>query len=789
MRNILVLLCAFTMQFSFSQTKHTVSGIVKEAASLETVIGVNVVIPELAKGVVTNEYGFYSLTLPEGKYNLTISYLGFKTITKEINVTSNQKIDFLLEEDATSLDEVIVTENVAIANLRSPEMSVHKVQIRTIKKMPVVLGEVDILKAIQMLPGVSSAGEGASGFNVRGGAADQNLILLDEAIIYNSSHLFGFFSVFNADAIKDIKLYKGGIPSKYGGRVSSVLDIRQKDGDKSGLHASGGIGLISSRLLVEGPIDKKKKGSFLVAGRGSYAHLFLKLANKDNSAYFYDLNTKISYELNDNNKLFLSGYFGRDVFSISNSFNNSYGNATLNLRWNHLFNDKLFSNVSLIYSDYNYSLNINSVGFDWTSGIDNFNLKYDFTYYAGEKIKMQFGIDGLYYKFNPGEIKSTKEGSGVNDYTLDKKQALEIAAYVDVEHKITNDFTLHYGLRYSAFNRLGKQTVQLYENNEAVTYNNALGLYESASPIGEKKYDSGESISSYDNLEPRVGLSYRLNEIASIKAGYNRMAQYIHLISNTNSPTPLDVWAPSGKYFKPQILDQFSLGYFTNLKDNKYTLETEVFYRTTDNRIDYIDGANLLANNTIEAEVLSGESRAYGLEVLLKKNTGKLTGWLAYTLSKAEQRVVGRTALESGINNGDWYSTAYDKLHDVSVTAQYELSKKWSFGASFVYQTGRAATYPKGYYEYQDLKIPLYTGRNQDNLPAYHHLDVSMILTPKKNEGRKWKSEWVFGVYNLYAKKNAASVSFGQNDKTLKNEATQLSIFGIVPSITYNFKF
>ncbi len=789
MRKILVVVCVFSMLFSFAQTKHTISGVVKESSSLETAIGVNVFIPELAKGVITNEYGFYSMTLPEGTYKLSVSYIGFKTITKEIVVNSNQKFDFLLEEDATSLDEVIVTENAAIVNLRSPEMSVHKVQISTIKKMPAILGEVDILKSIQMLPGVSSGGEGASGFNVRGGAADQNLILLDEAIIYNSSHLFGFFSVFNADAIKDIKLYKGGIPSRYGGRVSSVLDIRQKDGNKTGFHATGGIGSVSSRLMLEGPLDKKKKSSFLVAGRGSYAHLFLKLADNDNSAYFYDINTKISYEFNENNRLYLSGYYGRDVFDISDNFRNSYGNSILNLRWNHLFNDKLFSNVSLIYSDYDYGLNINSVGFDWKSGIENFNLKYDFTYFAGEKLKVQFGIDGLYYNFNPGEIKSTKDNSGVNDFTLDKKKAMELAAYIDLEHSFSDKLTMRYGLRYSNFRRLGGQSVKLYENDQPVHYNAALGVYEPTSSIGEDVYKSGETISTFSNFEPRLGVSYRLNDISSIKAGYNRMSQYIHLISNTNSPTPLDIWAPSGKYLKPQMLDQYSFGYFTNLKDNAYTLESEVFYRTTDNRLDYIDGADLIANNTIETEVLIGESRAYGFELLLKKNTGKLTGWLAYTLSKAEQRVPGRTALEPGINNGEWYNTSYDKLHDISVTGQYQLNDKWSFGGSFAYQTGRATTYPKGYYEYQGLNVPLYTDRNQDNLSAYHHLDVSATLTPRKNKGRKWQAEWVFGIYNLYARKNAASVTFRQNEDTNYNEAARLSIFGMVPSVTYNFKF
>lgn len=772
-----------------AQERFTLSGRVQESGTMETVIGANVYAPQLATGAITNEYGFYSLTLPKGKATIMVSYLGYKTVEMEVDIASDTQLNFLLENNATALDEVVVTENAMATNIRTPEMGVHKVPIQTVKKMPVVLGEVDVLKSIQLLPGVSSAGEGASGFNVRGGAADQNLILLDEATIYNSSHLFGFFSVFNADAIKDLKLYKGGIPARYGGRVSSVLDVRQRDGDKSGFHTEGGIGLISSRLLLEGPMDNQAKGSFLVAGRGSYAHLFLKLANQPNSAYFYDLNAKLSYEINTNNRFYLSGYFGRDVFRISDSFDNAYGNATLNLRWNHLFNDRLFSNLSLIYSDYNYDLSINSVGFNWESGIDNINLKYDFTYYTSNKLKFYFGADGRYYNFNPGEINATKEDSGVNDNVLDKKHALEYAAYVDVEQELTPKLTMHYGLRYSGFERMGAQPLSLYEDDRPVAYDPDLGLYVSQDPIGEQVYKDGETIASFGNWEPRFGLSYQLTENASVKVGYNRMAQYIHLISNTNSPTPLDVWAPSGKYIEPQKLDQYSLGYFANFKENAYSLETEVFYRNTQNRIDYIDGADLIANNTIETVILPGEARAYGWEVLLKKNTGKLTGWLAYTLSRAEQRVTGRNAEEPGINHGNWYRTSYDKMHDLSLTGQYALNDKWSFGANFIYQTGRAITYPKGYYEYQGFKIPRYEDRNADRLPSYHHLDVSATLTPKRNQGRKWKTEWVFSIYNLYGRENAAAITFGQNSETLENEATQLSIFGIVPSITYNFKF
>ncbi|MNX69742.1 TonB-dependent Receptor Plug Domain protein [compost metagenome] len=667
-------------------------------------------------------------------------------------------------------------------------MSVNKLSIQEIKKMPAVLGETDILKSILQLPGVTNAGEGSSGFNVRGGAADQNLILLDEALIYNSSHLFGFFSVFNSDAIKDLKLYKGGIPSRFGGRVSSVLDIYQKEGNSNEFHMNGGIGLISSRLLAEGPIEKGK-GSFLVAGRSSYAHLFLKLTDNNNSAYFYDLNTKLSYKLNDNNSLFLSGYFGRDVFDINDQFNNVYGNAVLNLRWNHLFSDKLFSNMSMIYSDYYYGLKLDFVGLNWDSGIKNYNFKYDFKHYISEKLKMTYGLNAVYYDFNPGTISPTGPSSGINHDQLDKKYALEPALYIDAEQEVTEKLSVNYGLRYSMFYRLGQQDMNIYANNEAVTFNQELQIYEKGKPIGTEHFGSGKTIASFDNLEPRFAVSYQLSDNQSIKASYNRMSQYIHLISNTSSPTPLDVWAPSDKFIKPQLLDQVALGYFRNFHNDDYTLETEIYYKKVKNRIDYIDGADLIANEAIEQVVLNGKSRSYGLEVLLRKNSGKLNGWISYTLSRSEQQTPGRTAAETGINNGKWYSTGYDKTHNLAVTASYSLNDKWSFGSTFALQSGQPVTYPNGQYEYGGIIVPSYGARNDDRLPAYHHLDVSATYIPKPDKKKGWQGEWVFSIYNLYNRMNSASMTFRQNEDTGRNEAVRLSIFGVIPSVTYNFKF
>ncbi|SRX76026.1 TonB-dependent receptor [Aequorivita antarctica] len=782
---ITLLLVSF---ISLSQEKHTLSGTIKDGKSTETLIGVNIYIPELEVGTSTNEYGFYSLTIPTGVYTLDISYLGFQPYTERISLNQNTKKDISILEESESLDEVLITETKKRTDIKKAEMSSNKLSVQTIKQMPVVLGEVDIIKSILQLPGVTNAGEGQSGFNVRGGSADQNLILLDEASIYNASHLFGFFSVFNSDAIKDMKLYKGGIPARYGGRLSSVLDIYQKDGNNETYNFSGGIGIISSRLMAEGPLQKER-GSFLLAGRASYGHLFLKLSDNKNSASFYDLNTKFNYKLDENNTLFLSGYFGRDLLNLSNIFTNTYGNTTANLRWNHLFSDKLFSNASFIYSDYYYGLELEVLGFKWDSGIQNFNFKYDFKHYFGNATKLSYGINAQYYIFNPGTINPLGENSGVNPRQLSKKYAFEPAIYIEAEQKLSEKIEVNYGLRYGLFYRLGKQDINIYQNNQAVVFNPEFQIYEKADPIGVKSYDKNETIASFNNLEPRIAVSYALNDDQSVKASYNRMVQYLHLISNTQSPTPLDIWAPSDEFLKPQFLDQVALGYYRNFSDDNYSLEVETFYKKIKNRVDYIDGAELIGNDAIEQVVLNGEVRSYGLEMMLRKNSGKLTGWVAYTLSRSEQRTPGRTASETGINDGNWYKSGYDKLHNLAITATYKKSEKWSFGSVFNLQSGRAATFPKGQYEYQGIIIPSFGARNMNNLPAYHHLDISATYTPKPNKTEGWRSEWVFGIYNIYNQKNAASIDFRQNIDTGENEAVKFSIFGVVPSITYNFKF
>ena len=771
-----------------AQNKHTISGIISDAASNETLIGVNVYFPNLQKGTITNAYGFYSITLDEGTYDLLVQFLGYESQSIKIELNKDIKLSVQLVENTEELEAVVIITDIEAVNLRSPQMSINALTSNTVKQIPAVLGEPDLVKAITFLPGVTNAGEGSSGFNVRGGSVDQNLILLDEAIIYNSSHLFGLFSVFNPDAIKDLKLYKGGIPARYGGRLSYGLDIYQKDGNSSEHKLNGGIGIVSSKLLAEGPI-KKEIGSYLLAGRGTYAHLFLPLADNNNVAYFYDLNTKLSYQLGDKDNLLASGYFGRDVFSLDGSFRNIYGNAVFNLRWNHLFSDKLFSNLSMIYSDYYYGLRLDFVEFDWQSGIRNFNLKYDFKHYLSNDLTLQYGLNSIYHSFNPGVIKPTSTSSAINYDELTKKYAFENAVYFEATKNITNKLALNLGLRWSHFARFGQDNLNNYENNLPVVFNSDFQIYQSADPASIGHYKKSDVIATFNNLEPRFSASYLINDKSSAKVSYNRMSQYLHLLSNTSSPTPLDVWTPSGSFIKPQLLDQYAIGYSHESNNGSYSLEVEGYFKTIKNRIDYIDGANLVANDAIEQVILNGRARAYGLELLLKKNLGRLNGWLAYTWSKSEQQTPGRNATETGINNGKWYRTAFDKTHDFSAVAQYKLNDRWTFNSNFVVQTGQPVNYPNAQYVYNGLTIASFGERNSFRLPTYHRLDISVTLSPRKNFNRKWQGEWVFGIYNVYGRKNAVSIAFRENIDTGNNEAVKTSLFGLLPSVSYNFKF
>lgn len=768
------------------QEKFELSGKVVEKFTGEPLLGVNILISGQEKGTFTDENGYFSIELQNGNYEVLFSALGYGTFRKEIFLDRDLTLKIFLERTTESLEEVVIQENVERQKIDEPQMSVSTLTTETIKQVPAVLGEVDVIKSLLLLPEITNTGEGSSGFNVRGGSAGQNLVLLDGARLYSVSHLFGFFSIFNPDAVESVKLYSGGIPPRFGGRISSVLKIDQKEGDKQEFHGNGGIGVVSSRLLLEGPIVEDKL-SFLVAGRSSYAHLFLPLFGLDNTAYFYDFNTKLAYELDENNSLSFSAYFGRDIFEIEDSFRNDFGNTALSANWEHDYSKNLIGNLSAAYSRYDYGLDLALVGFVFKNGVEDFSLKYDFQRVFSNDFSIRYGLGGIYYQFNPGEILPSSEASGINPQKLTDKFALEGAGYVQANLEITEKLSVLGGVRFSVFNRLGQDYLNRYAHDNPVIFNQELGIYEKAEPIGRIEYERSESIQTFSNLEPRVSLAYQLNGQSSIKAGYQRMAQYIHLISNTSAPTPFDVYAPSGKYIEPMLSDQISLGYFRNFEG--FSLSAETYFKKTKNRLDYIPGADLIANNAIEQILLSGEARAYGLELLLRKTTGDWQGWISYTLSKSEQRTPGRSPEETGINNGEWYNSPWDKTHDIAVTATYRLSNKWTFGANFIFQTGQPATFPNGQYELGGLVVPVFGQRNSSRLPAYHRLDISATLTPKKNKNRNWQGEWVFGIYNVYNRMNAASISFGQNEDTLENEAVKLSIFGIIPSVTYNFKF
>jgi len=780
MRNLLFLLLIISFS-AFSQEKYTISGYVKSSSSGEELIGATVAIPSLATGVSTNVYGYYALSLPAGKYSIRYSYLGYGDLVKEVELTGDMQLSIELEEKVNELETVEVVGEAANQNVESVEMSVNKIDSKTIKKIPALLGEADVVKSVLLLPGVSTVGEGSTGFNVRGGGIDQNLVLLDEAPVYNSSHLFGFFSVFNPDAVKNVRLVKGGIAPEYGGRLSSILDIRMKEGNQKKFEGSGGVGVIFSRLSLEGPI-KKDKASFLIAGRRSYADILAKpFLNDDLTGsrfYFYDLTAKVNWSMNEKNRFFLSGYFGRDVFGSGFLFN--WGNATATARWNHIFNDRLFMNLTGFYSDYDYAFGVEeddpNDDFEWSSSVVSYSLKPDFSYYLNNKNTLRFGGQSIYYDFKPAEAKFASDGR-TNDISQPEKFAIENGLYIQNEQKVGARIKLLYGLRWSHFSYLGEGTKQ--------TYNDTIpGLRKTL--IAEEDFDKNESIASYNNFEPRISINYSLTETSSIKASYNRMSQYLHLISNTVASTPVDLWLPTTNNLKPQIADQVAVGYFRNFKNNAFEASAEIFVKDFQNQVDYIDNADIFFNNELEGDLLSGDGRAYGLELFVKKNQGPLTGWVSYTLSRSERKV-------EGINRGEWYPSRFDRLHNLSVVGSYQLNEKWSFSANFVYSTGTPATFPTNRYEIQGIVVPhnFDQSRNNYRIPAYHRLDLSATLTPKKNKERRWQGEWVFSVYNVYSRRNPFSIFFEQDENNPnQTNAIRYSVVGsFVPAVSYNFKF
>jgi hypothetical protein len=756
-----------------AQQKVTVGGVVKSKSNGETVIGATVKADTVA-GTLSNEYGFYSLTVPVGSRTIEISSVGSQPTYIVVDLTKDTTINVLLDGESKNLDEVVITGSTGGRSLSSAQTSVEKLTMKEIEHIPVLFGEKDVLKAIQLLPGIKSAGDGNSGMFVRGGAADQNLILLDEAPVYNASHLLGFFSTFNSDALKDITVYKGGMPAQYGGRLSSVLDIKMNDGNNQDFDVSGGIGLISAKLNVEGPIQKDKS-SFLITGRRTYADMFLKLSDeyKDNSLYFYDVNAKVNYILGKKDRIYLSGYFGKDKLGASfgddQGFGLDWGNATATLRWNHIFNNNLFSNTSLIFSNYNYKVSIKTGAYDFNifSKIQDLNLKEELQWFPNNRNTIRVGFNSIYHTIRPGEVSSGDE-STLSSTALQKRYSWENAVYATNNWKAADKLNITYGLRMSAFTILGK------------------GDFYNIDPAGNvvdtMKYDNGAVVKTYYNLEPRLSASWQFNSSSSVKASYVRNTQNLHLISNSTASSPTDKWLASTNIIKPEISDQVSLGYYKNLSGNKYELTVEGYYKDMKNQIDYRDGANVYtSNNAIETELLYGIGRSYGLEVLMKKRTGRLTGWVSYTLSKTERKI-------DGINNNDWYNARQDRTHDIAIVASYQLNKKWVVSANWVYYTGDAITFPAGKYQVDGKTVYYYTNRNGYRMPTYHRLDLG--ATCKLKETKKWSHEVTFSLYNAYGRENAYTIYFRDNkDDPSKTEAVKVALFKFIPSISYNFKF
>ena len=774
-----------------SQKKHTINGYVKDISNGESLIGATIFIKEINSGIVTNSYGFYSFTLQEGEYNIEYRSLGYKNIIKKIILNKNLKLDVELVSENIELKNVIITGEGKDSNISELEMSTFKLDIAKINKIPAFLGEVDIIKAIQLLPGVSTVGEGASGFNVRGGSVGQNLVLLDEAPVYNSSHLLGFFSVFNPDAVKDIKLFKGGISSRYGGRLSSILDIRMKEGNIKKTSFSGGIGTVFSRLTLESPIVKDK-ASFILALRRSYIDLLArpfipKIFNDGAALNFYDITAKTNVNINNNNRVYLSGYLGRDrfLFSKNNGFN--WGNKTGTLRWNHLFHEKLFSNFTVIYSNYDYQLlfgSDNNNKFEWDSKIETLNLKTELTYFINTNNELSIGGEALLYRFEPANAFGVSDGD-VNDITLPKKFAFETAIYMENKQKIKK-LTINYGLRLSLFHYIGPGTVYEFSSTPITGINRKI-------PLSSFYVDKWKTISSYNNLEPRTSFNYKINSSNSIKWSYSRMSQYIHLISNTTASSSLDVWTPSTNNIKPEKGNIFVLGYFKNFLNNNIESSIEIYYKNLQNQVDYIDGADILINKYLEGDLLYGKGRSYGIEFFVKKKNGKLNGWISYTLGRSEVKI-------NGINNFEWYPRRYDQTHNFKVTSSLEINKRISLSGNFIFLTGPPITFPTSKYVIQDFVIP-HNGNNSRNdirIPNYHRLDISLIIkgkkVNKKGEIKKNKNSLVFGIYNLYSRRNPFSVYFSQGDSVVTNikvpgQAIMVSIIGsIIPAISYNFK-
>jgi len=754
--------------------KVTISGYVRDSASGEALLGANVAILESGAGTITNTYGYYALNIDPGFYTLVFTYVGYETQTRPIQLGNDLSIDIDLREYVQELEEVTVTAEAGNANITRLETGSTQLPIQSIRKIPALLGEVDVIKAIQLLPGVAVTSEGSSGFSVRGGSPDQNLILLDEATVYNASHLMGFFSVFNNDAIKDVKLYKGDIPASSGGRLASLLDIRMKDGNNKRFSATGGIGTISSRLTLEGPVFSEKV-SFLLSARRTYADLFLPFAKdtavRDNSLFFYDLNGKLNYTINEKNRIYFSGYYGKDVFA--NDFAGMYfGNRTFTFRWNHLFSKKLFSNFTLVNSHYFYDLGTpegSTPYFNWLSYLDDYGFKGDFIWYPSPEHTFRYGLSGYYHIIKPGMI-SVEDMDGNNtESQLSDNQAIENGLYFSGESKFGERFALRYGLRYSMFYNVGPATVLSYDENYQV--------------VDSTKYGDWDLYNLYHGLEPRLAANFILNDRSSLKASYSRTRQYLQMASNSTAGTPLDIWFPASPNIEPQVSDQVSAGYFRNFLDNKIESSVELYYKKMTNSIDFRDHAQLMLNPRLEGELRIGEATSYGAEFFIEYEISKFSGWISYTYSRTMREI-------PEINEGIAYPAPYDKPHDLAIVFSYDPTPRIGLAANWIYSTGVPFTLPAGRYEILGNILPVYTGRNEYRFPDYHRLDLSITFRGKHKPGRRWRGEWNISAYNAYARKNVWTLNFIQDDLDPDRTFAEMTyLFSIIPAITYNFTF
>ncbi|HPF04354.1 MAG TPA: TonB-dependent receptor, partial [Bacteroidales bacterium] len=741
------------------QQKYTLSGSVSDASTGEDLTGATVMVAGSNKGTATNSYGFYSLSLPEGDRTIRVSFIGYDAFETKIHLNKDVSLNIELEPSVQTLGEVVVASESDDGNISSAATGVEKLDIRKIETIPVLFGEKDILKTIQLLPGISNASEGSTGFNVRGGSIGHNLILLDEAPVYSSAHLMGFFSVFNSDAIKDVTIYKGGIPAAYGGRASSVVDIVMNNGNSKNFRTSGGIGLVSSRLTVELPVMKERM-SLILSGRRTYADLIARTLFKDDvisdemKFYFYDLNAKINFTVNPRNRIFLSGYFGKDVFDLREDLGTGWGNTTGTLRWNHLLSEKIFSNTSVIYSRFDYGFAFGSLGIRLRSGIEDVSLKEDMTWYIDPDNTLKAGFNLVYHVFRPGELSA----GDTTEYkiALREKKGAEGALYLQNEQELSQRLSANYGIRLSFFSQLGPGWFYEYDENNSIT--------------DSSFFKKNQAVFPHFLLEPRLSVNYRVGERSSLKASFSRMSQFIHLLSNTTSGTPADVWLPGSNNLKPVIVDQFSAGYFRNFMDNGIEASLEAWYKDIKNTTDYEDGAEIIFNEHVESQILTGRGRGYGLELYIKKKYGEFSGWIGYTLSRTENRI-------EGINDYKWYPVKYDKTHDLSLVTIYKPGKRLSLSAVWTYATGNAVTFPSGRYVINGSPVPFYTERNGYRMPAYHRLDLSVTLEGRNR--KRFKSQWDLSVYNLYNRHNAYMISFRESEAVPgATEAVRLSLFG-----------